>query len=45
MSICSNVTEQDVINLRKLAEQKKEQRALKIENRIPEQTHDILVEH
>ena len=41
MSIYSNVTEQDLINLRKLAEQRKEQRALKIENRILKQTHDI----
>ena len=40
MSIYSNVTEQDLINLRKLAEQQKEQRALKI-NRILQQTHDI----
>ena len=30
MSIYSNVTEQDLINLLKLAEQQKEQRALKI---------------
>ena len=42
MSIYSNVTEQDLINLRKLAEQQKEQRALKIKNRIfLKQTHDI----
>ena len=40
MSIYSNVTEQDLNNLRKLAEQQKEQRALKIENRILKQTHD-----
>ena len=40
MSIYSNVTEQDLINLRKLAEQQKEQRALKIKNRILKQTHD-----
>ena len=40
MSIFSNVTEQDLINLRKLAEQQKEQRALKIKNRILKQTHD-----
>ena len=31
MSIYSNVTEQDLINLRKLTEQQKESRALKIE--------------
>ena len=41
MSIYSNVTEQDLINLRKLAEQQKEQRAIKIINRILKQTHDI----
>ena len=40
MSIYSNVTEQDLINLRKLAQQQKEQRALKIKNRILEKTHD-----
>ena len=40
MSIYSNVTEQDLINLRKLAEQQKEQPALKIKNRILKQTHD-----
>ena len=41
MSIYSNVTKQDLVNLRKLAEQHKEQRALKIKNRISKQTHDI----
>ena len=41
MSIYSNVTEQDLDNLRKLAQQKKEQRTLKIRNRILKQTHDI----
>ena len=41
MSIYSNVTEEDMINLRKLAHQQKEQRALKIKNRILKQTHDI----
>ena len=41
MSIYSNVTEQDLINLRKLAEQQKNQRAEKIKNRILKQTHDI----
>ena len=40
MSIYSNVTEQDLINLRKLAEQQKEQRAIKIKNIILKQTHD-----
>ena len=41
MSISSNVTEQDLNNLRKLAEQQRNQRALKIKNRISKQTHDI----
>ena len=41
MSVYSNVTEQDLINLRKLAEQQKTQRALKIKNRILKQTHYI----
>ena len=41
MSIYSNVTEKDLDNLRKLAEQKKNERALKIKNRILKQTHDI----
>ena len=41
MSICSNVTEQDLINLRKLAEQQKDQRTLKIKIRILKQTHDV----
>ena len=40
MSISSNVTEQDLINLRKLAQQQKEQRAEKIKNRILKQTHN-----
>ena len=40
MSIYSNVTEQDMINLRNLEQQQKEQRALKIRNRILKQTHD-----
>ena len=40
MSIYSNVTEQDLFNLRKLAEQQKKERALKIKNRILKQTHD-----
>ena len=34
MSIYSNVTEQDLINLRKPAERQKEQRAIKIKNKI-----------
>ena len=41
MKIYSNVTEQDLNNLRKLAQQQKEQRALKIKNRILKETHDI----
>ena len=41
MSIYSNVTEKDDLNLHKLAEQQKEQRALKIKNRILKQTHDV----
>ena len=41
MSIYSNVTEQDLDNLRKLAQQQKEQRAEKIKNRILKQTHDV----
>ena len=41
MSIYPNVTEKDLINLRKLAQQQKEQRALIVKNRILKQTHDI----
>ena len=41
MSIHSKVTEQDLINLCKLVEQQKNQRAHEIENRILKQTHDI----
>ena len=41
MSIYSNVTEEDMVNLRKLAEQQKNQRAHKIKNRILKRTHDI----
>ena len=41
MSLYSNVTEQDMINLRKFAEQQKNERALKVKNRILKQTHDI----
>ena len=41
MSIYSNVTEQDLIHLRKLAEQQKDQRALKNKNGISKQTHDV----
>ena len=41
MSIYSKVTEQDLIVLRKLAEQQENQRAEKIRKRILKQTHDI----
>ena len=41
MSVYSNATEKDLDNLRKLADQQKNQRALKIKNRILKQTHDI----
>ena len=41
MSFYSNVTEEDLDNLRKLAQQQKEQRAEKIKNRILKQTHDV----
>ena len=41
MSIYSNVTEHDLINLRKLTEQQKNQRVLKNKNRILKQTRDI----
>ena len=41
MSICSNVTEHYLINLRKLAEQQKNQRAENVKNIILKQTHDI----
>ena len=41
MSIYANVTEKDLINLGKQAEQQKEQRALKIKNIILKQTNGI----
>ena len=41
MSIYSDVTEEDLINLKKLAEQQKEQRAIEIKNRILKQTQNI----
>ena len=41
MSFYSNVTEQLLNNLRKLAEQQKNQRALKTKNKIFKQTHVI----
>ena len=34
MSFYSNVTEQDLDSLRKLAEKQKEERAIKIKNRV-----------
>ena len=40
MNIYSNITEEDFIILRKLAEEQKSQRALKIKNGILKQTHD-----
>ena len=41
MNIYPNVTEQGLINLRKLSEQLKNHRALRNKNRILKQTHDI----
>ena len=41
MSIYSNVTEKDLDNQRKLSEQQKNERALKIKNRILKQTHEV----
>ena len=41
MSIYSNVTEQDLIFVRKLDEQQKNERTLKIKNRILKQTQDV----
>ena len=41
MRIFSNVVEQDINILPKLAEQQKDQSALKIKSRILKQTHDI----
>ena len=41
MSIYSNVTEENLFNLRKLAEQQKNQRAEKIKNRNLKQIHDV----
>ena len=41
MSIYSNVSEKDLENLRKLADQQKNERELKIKNRILKQTHDV----
>ena len=44
MSVFPNVTEQDLIDLRKLVEEQKNQRAEKIKNKILEQTHIKLAE-
>ena len=41
MSVYPNVTEQDLIELRKLSEQQQEQRALKTKNRILKGAHDV----
>ena len=41
MSIYSNVTEKDLDNLRKLANQQKNERARKIKNRFLKQTHNV----
>ena len=41
MSLFDNVAEQDLINLRKLAEQQKNERTLEIKKRILKQTPDI----
>ena len=41
MSIYPNVTENDSINLRKLAEQQKNQRSLEFKNRMLKETHDV----
>ena len=41
MSIYSKVTEEDLIGLRKFAEQQKNERALKIKNRKLKETLDI----
>ena len=41
MSICSNVSQKDLENLHKLANQQKNEQTEKIKNRILKQTHDI----
>ena len=41
MSIYSNVTEEDINKLHKLAEQQNSQRALKIKNRVLKQNHGV----
>ena len=40
MGIYPNVTEQNLINISKLAEQQKYQPTVRIQNRIVKQTHD-----
>ena len=40
MRICSEVIEQELINIRNIAEQQKTQRALKIKKRLLKQTHE-----
>ena len=40
MSTYSDVTEQSLNNIRKLAEQQKNQRALRIKNRVSRQTYN-----
>ena len=41
MSLYSNVYEEDMINLRELSQQQKNQRAAEIKERVLKQTHDI----
>ena len=43
MSKYANVTEQDLIILRKLAEKQRNQPAEKIKNKILKQTHDVKI--
>ena len=43
MSIYPNVHQEDLINLRKLSDQQKNQRALKIKKGILKQTHDVKI--
>ena len=46
MSVYSKATERDLIDLRKWAEQQKNQRTIKFKSRILKQTHDEkLAEH
>ena len=41
MSLYPKVTEQDLINIHKLAEEQRDQRALKIKKRNLKKTHDV----